>query len=206
MKINLPVLVIEDYCSSKYNIIRYGNLYYAINQAEGSFDINKIYQRKLRFPFFVAPDIADVKRKIVGECNLAESCEISIFQLHELNKNLKRVDIFRSEGSEIIYLMTDSPPTLCNYRCPYCFHNEKKQGGIGYHPFDDEYNTWVNAVEAAIIKIQRPLMLSIGPRGEPLVIPKWWDFLQKVAKNSKVISVSFFANLSTPIIFTLYGL
>ena len=76
----------------------------------------------------------------------------------------------------------------------------REQWGIGYHPFEDEYNEWVNAVETAIIKIQRPLMLSIGPRGEPLVIPKWWDFLHKVANNSKVLSVSFLSNLSAPIV------
>lgn len=195
-----PILVIEDYCSTKYNIIRYDNLYYAIHQAEGSFDINKINRKELRFPCIVAHRISDIKRKFVNEFSPSESYEIPIVQLHELNKNLKRVDIFKAGGSEIIYLMTDSPPTVCNFRCPYCFHNEKEQWGIGYHPFEDEYNEWVNAVETAIIKIQRPLMLSIGPRGEPLVIPKWWDFLHKVANNSKVLSVSFLSNLSAPIV------
>ena len=87
--------MIEDYCSTKYNIIRYDNLYYAIHQAEGSFDINKINRKELRFPCIVAHRISDIKRKFVNEFSPSESYEIPIVQLHELNKILNELIFLR---------------------------------------------------------------------------------------------------------------
>ena len=106
------------------------------------------------------------------------------------------MDIFSDSGSAPIFLMTDAPPRSCNYRCPYCFWNKRTQNGSGFLPDRDEFARWSTALRTAVEKIKPQLMVSMGPRGEALIIPKWWPLFKWVASRENVTSVSFLSNLS----------
>lgn len=200
-----PVLVIDRYRGLDYNIVRFGLRYYAIAHRDGAFSFERIARGEMLEPYFVDDNL----KSLLGQLDAALSDRIAAIQqsasLHPMNQALRRADLFQP-GNELLFLMTDSPPTTCNYRCPYCFFNDKTQGGMGFLKLQPEYELWAEVIQTAVAKIQRPLMLSIGPRGEALAIPPWWDLLRKLCALEKVRSVAFVSNLSLPIAPHLTGI
>lgn len=200
-----PVLVIHQYRGLDYNVVRYDSRYYAIAQRDGVFSIDRILAESMSAPYFVDESL----RGLLSQVDDAFSNRISTLRIvdsvNPINRSVKRVNLFEA-GSELLFLATDSPPTSCNYRCPYCFFNAETQGGFGFLPLASEYDLWAEVVQLAVQKIQRPLMLSISPRGEALVLPRWWDLLRSLCSYDKVKSVAFVSNLSRPIARHLSGI
>lgn len=108
---------------------------------------------------------------------------------------LKKIDLFKSSAETPIFIECDCPSTVCNYRCAYCF----LQNTVGYLPYKNEFEQWKKTVQAIVDKIQRPLLLSMGPSGEPLVQPDWWQFMRGIVQYPNVKMITFVSNLSLPI-------
>ena len=117
--------------------------------------------------------------------------------------NVKKIDIFKKEDETPLFIECDCPSSICNYRCPYCFL-PKNLGG--YFSAEKEFKLWKKTLLALLRKVKRPMILSIGPYGEPLVQRKWKKVFRYVVKKSNVRMVTFVTNLSLPIRLLLKGI
>lgn len=113
----------------------------------------------------------------------------------KMNSTLRKVNVFEVKDDLPLFIEFDCPTTLCNYRCPYCFLPANVGG---YKPFENEFSQWKKAVEAGVARIKRPLILSMGPSGEPLVQPKWREFFRQIIEKPNVRMGTFVTNLSRP--------
>ena len=107
---------------------------------------------------------------------------------------MKRIDIFKEKKEGSLTVVFDCPSKICNYRCPYCFHQP-----AGFNHDQKEFLQWQQLLDVILAKIKRPLYLVIGPCGEPLVLPEWWPVVRNILKMTNVKTLCFVSNLSVPI-------
>ncbi len=113
-----------------------------------------------------------------------------------------RINVFADTTDQPLFIISDAPPSSCNYRCPYCFYHRS----IGFEPFEDQFQSWIRAMRAALDRIRRPLYLCIGPRGEPVEVERWWPVFREVLSHAHVRRAAFVSNLSRPIAPFIEGL
>jgi len=116
--------------------------------------------------------------------------------IEKVNSTLKKINIFEKADDRPLFIECDCPATVCNYRCFYCFVPANVGG---FFPFENEFNQWKKTVQTVVSKIKRPLILSMGPSGEPLVQPEWWKVFRRIIEKPNVKMATFVTNLSLPI-------
>lgn len=114
---------------------------------------------------------------------------------------MKRIDIFKEKKEGSLAVVFDCPSKICNYRCPYCFHQPD-----GFNQDQKEFLQWSQLLDALLSKIQNSLYLVIGPCGEPLMLPEWWSIVRNILKKPNVKTLCFVSNLSRPIANLMVGI
>jgi len=216
-----PLLVIEGVNGHSYNVVAYGDLFWAVRWGEAPFDVDRFMAGEAKTPVLVGKTVEELSfaldlmyprredKPIAGEalsrdmdqraCNLyvlrEDARRRALAATPEApeskNESIPKVDLFEPGDGRPICIISPAPSRTCNYRCEYCYHHEH-----GFTKNAQATESWRKAALTAVAKIPRPLMLSMGAMGEPLFIPLWRQTAVDLLRHDNVRRLSFVSNLS----------
>lgn len=214
-------LVTQGVKGHPYNIVRYGNLFWAVNWAEGGFEVDRFLAGEANKPIILGNSMEEVALGLdlmfpkKSSSDDKPTTTTSIFKSIGTNIFILGAEIFRSQEDPItaipfyknlsipttnlfemgdgkpVTIISPAPARTCNYRCEYCYHHEH-----GFTKNAHAMESWCKSILTAVERIPRPLRLSAGAMGEPLIIPKWRETAYKILNHEHVQRLSFVSNLS----------
>ena len=219
-------LVTEGIDGFRYNVVTFGDVFWALHWEEGSFDVERILSGNSAKPVLVGVSKEEISYGLKRLHPQAASAPYTaepvddalngrIFEklndrfyllntgaLEEAPAELQETPTFKNSRlpMENLFESADGNPIMIISPAPARTCNYRCEycyhHDYGFHKNTEATERWSDAILTAVTRIRRPIRLSAGAMGEPLFIPKWRETALKILERENVLSLAFVSNLT----------